>query len=137
MTRAAGQVGPRPQSVVIYVIAEQATIDGRSGTTASEVCADGLVSPELVAELAAGAKLVPLAHPIDAAPEPGYAPRKASADFVRCRDLTCRWPGCDLPAVDCDLDHTIPYARGEAHPRLEPEVLLPRPLSSNESTFLC
>jgi Domain of unknown function (DUF222) len=108
---AAGQ-RPAATPVVIYVIAEQATIDGRSGATASEVCADGLVSPELVAELAAGAKLVPLAHPIDAAPEPGYVPSKKLADFVRCRDLTCRWPGCDRPAFDCDIDHTVPYADG-------------------------
>ena len=31
---------------------------------------------------------------------------------MRCRDLTCRAPGCDRPAVDCDLDHTIPYSQG-------------------------
>ncbi|GAB1815051.1 hypothetical protein MUNTM_40900 [Mycobacterium sp. MUNTM1] len=31
---------------------------------------------------------------------------------MRCRDLTCRWPGCDRPATDCDLDHTVPYADG-------------------------
>jgi hypothetical protein len=55
---------------------------------------------------------VPLAHPIDAAPEPGYVPSKTLADFVRCRDLTCRWPGCDRPAFDCDLDHTVPHADG-------------------------
>ena len=106
--------GKRPAAtpVVIYVIAEQATIDGRTGPTASEVCADGLIAPELVAELAAQAKLVPLVHPIDAVPEPGYVPSKKLADFVRCRDLTCRWPGCDRPAFDCDLDHTVPYADG-------------------------
>jgi hypothetical protein len=98
--------------VVIHVIAEQATIDGRSFTPASEVGADGLIGPELVAELAASGKLVPLVHPGDAPPEPGYVPSKALADFVRCRDLTCRWPGCDRPAADCDLDHTIPYADG-------------------------
>ena len=106
--------GKRPAAtpVVIHVIADQATVDGRSGATASEVCADGLIAPELVAELAAEAKLVPLVHPIDAAPEPGYVPSKKLADFVRCRDLTCRWPGCDRPAFDCDLDHTVPYADG-------------------------
>jgi Domain of unknown function (DUF222) len=106
--------GQRPAAtpVVIYVIAEQATIDSRSGATASEVCADGLIAPELVAELAASAKLVPLVHPIDAEPEPGYVPSKKLAEFVRCRDLTCRWPGCDRPAFDCDLDHTVPYADG-------------------------
>jgi Domain of unknown function (DUF222) len=99
-------------SVVIHVIAEQATIDGRGVTPASEVGADGLIGPELVAELAASARLVPLIHPTDAAPEPGYVPSKALADFVRCRDMTCRWPGCDRPAADCDLDHTIPFADG-------------------------
>jgi hypothetical protein len=106
--------GKRPAAtpVVIHVIAEQVTVDGRGFTPASEVGADGLIGPELVAELAASARLVPLIHPADAAPEPGYLPSKALADFVRCRDLTCRWPGCDRPAVDCDLDHTIPYADG-------------------------
>jgi hypothetical protein len=103
---------PAATPVTIHLIAEQATITGRGSTPASEVGADGLIPPELVAELANSAKLVPLVHPTDAAPEPGYAPSTALADFVRCRDLTCRWPGCDRPAADCDLDHTIPYARG-------------------------
>lgn len=105
--------GNRPASpVVIHVIAEQATIDGRGATPASEVGADGLIAPELVAELATSAKLVALVHPADAAPEPRYVPSKALADFVRCRDLTCRWPGCDRPAPQCDVDHTIPFAEG-------------------------
>ena len=108
----AGQKQPAATAVVIHVIADQTTVDGGSGAMASEVCADGLVAPELVAELAAQAKLVPLAHPIDAAPEPGYVPSKNLADFVRCRDLTCRWPGCDRPAFDCDIDHTVPHADG-------------------------
>ncbi len=100
--------------VVIHVIAEQATLNGTSEAPASEIGADGLIPAELVAELATSAKLVPLIHPGDAPPESGYVPSKALADFVRCRDLTCRWPGCDHPAVDCDLDHTIPYAKGGA-----------------------
>jgi hypothetical protein len=33
---------------------------------------------------------------------------------VRCRDLTCRWPGCDVPAVHCELDHSMPYSQGGA-----------------------
>jgi Domain of unknown function (DUF222) len=106
--------GTRPAAspVVIHVIAEQATLDGRSSAPGSEVGADGLISPELVRELAASAKLMPLVHPGDAAPEDGYVPSKALADFVRCRDLTCRWPGCDAPAIGCDIDHTIPYGQG-------------------------
>ncbi|UMB68971.1 HNH endonuclease signature motif containing protein [Mycobacterium paraterrae] len=95
---------PAATSVVIHVIAEQAM--------ASEVCADGLIGAELVAELAATARLAPLVHPRDAAPEPGYVPSTKLADFVRCRDMTCRWPGCDHPAFDCDVDHTVPFADG-------------------------
>ncbi|OBJ07309.1 HNH endonuclease signature motif containing protein [Mycobacterium colombiense] len=97
--------------VVIHVIAEHSTV-GDGQAPGVEVGAEGLIPPELIAELAASAKLVPLVHPGDAPPEPGYVPSKALADFVRCRDLTCRWPGCDCPATDCDVDHTIPYSDG-------------------------
>jgi hypothetical protein len=104
--------GARPPAspVVMHVIAEQASLNG-SGP-GSEVAADGLITPELIAELAGTAKLVPLVHPGDSPPELRYTPSKALADFVRCRDLTCRWPGCDHPAWDCDVDHTIPYSDG-------------------------
>jgi hypothetical protein len=101
-----------PSPVVIHVLAEQAALDGRSAVPGVELRADGLIPPELLAELAKSATLVPLIHPADAPPEPGYVPSQALADFVRCRDLTCRWPGCDQPAINCDLDHTIPYAQG-------------------------
>ncbi len=112
--RADCAAGKRPAAppVVIHLIAEAATINGTGSAPASQMNADGLITAELVAELAKTATLVPLVHPGDAPPEPGYAPSKALADFVRCRDLTCRWPGCDEPATNCDLDHTIPYAAG-------------------------
>ncbi|HTX95737.1 MAG TPA: HNH endonuclease signature motif containing protein [Mycobacterium sp.] len=103
---------PAPSPVTIHVIAEQGTLSGTGAAPASEISADGLITPELIAELAKSAKLVPLVHPGDAPPEPGYTPSKALADFVRARDLTCRWPGCDEPAVNCQIDHTIPYAGG-------------------------
>lgn len=108
--------GRRPAAtpVVIHVIAEQAAVDGVGGEPGSLVEADGLVSPELIAELAKSARLVSLVHPADAPPESGYVPSKALAEFVRCRDLTCRWPGCDRPAADCDLDHTIAFGDGGA-----------------------
>jgi hypothetical protein len=106
--------GARPPAgpVVIHVLAEQATLNGTGANPGSEIGADGLIPAEVIAELAGTAKRVPLIHPGDAAPEPGYTPSKALADFVRCRDLTCRWPGCDRPAHDCDLDHTLPYSQG-------------------------
>jgi hypothetical protein len=106
--------GARPAAgpVVIHTLAEQATVEGTGTAPGSEWGADGLIPPEVVAELAKSATLVPLFHPADAAPEKGYVPSKALADFVRCRDLTCRWPGCDQPAARCDVAHTIPYSQG-------------------------
>ena len=53
-----------------------------------------------------------IVHPGDAPPEPRYTPSSKLAAYVRCRDLTCRFPGCDAPATDCDLDHTIAYPVG-------------------------
>jgi hypothetical protein len=69
-------------------------------------------APLLAAKVAATATIRPLIHPGDAPPEPRYVPSRKLADFVRCRDLTCRFPGCDEPAFRCDLDHTIPYPAG-------------------------
>ena len=58
-------------------------------------------------------ELRPLVHPNVTPPaRAGYTPSRSLADFVRCRDLTCRFPGCDTPAMRCDLDHTIPYRDG-------------------------
>lgn len=48
--------------------------------------------------------------------EPQYRPSAALDAFVRCRDLTCRFPNCDRPAEFCDIDHSIPYPLGPTHP---------------------
>ena len=104
--------GPAPKSnVVIHVIAEQATVQGTGSTPGVVSGLEGLIPAELIAELAASARLVPLSRPAQA-PEAGYTPSATLAEFVRCRDLTCRAPGCDRPATDCDIDHTIPFAAG-------------------------
>ena len=125
--RLCGRDAAGASPVVIHVIAEQATLEGRGPAPASEVGADGLISPELGQELATSAKLVPLIHPGDAAPEPGYVPSKALADFVRCRDLTCRWPGCDQPSVRLRCGPYDSVCRRRPHPCVEPQVLLPDP----------
>jgi len=106
---------PAPAPVVIHVVAEEATLQGRSDTPAYVLGSDILIPGELLLELAKQAKLSPLIHPADLAPEAGYRPSKALADFVRSRDLTCRAPGCDTPATQCDLDHTIPHPYGPTH----------------------
>ncbi|MGV0594482.1 HNH endonuclease signature motif containing protein [Mycolicibacterium porcinum] len=48
--------------------------------------------------------------------EPGYRPSVALSEFIRWRDLTCRFPGCDAPVQRCDIDHTVPYPHGPTHP---------------------
>ena len=37
------------------------------------------------------------------------APSAALERWIQCRDLTCRFPGCDRPATHCDIDHTTPF----------------------------
>lgn len=105
----------RNRNVVIHVVAERASVDGNGTTPGYMAGADGLIPPEVVAELAKSATLQPLIVPVAA--ESRYIPSAKLAEFVRCRDLTCRAPGCDQPAVYCDIDHTIPYADGgPTHP---------------------
>ena len=41
--------------------------------------------------------------------------RTAAIDrFLRARDQHCRFPGCRLPAIRCEVDHTIDHALGGA-----------------------
>ena len=97
--------------VVIHIVADQSTLDGRTDRPGYLLGADSLIDAELVRDLAAQAKTQPLL-PADSPAEPRYQPSRALADFVRARDLTCRAPACDRPATDCDIDHTVPYADG-------------------------
>jgi hypothetical protein len=103
---------PLPSPVVIHIVADQASVEGRGREPGSMIGSDALIPADLIAELAQSAKIRPLIHPNDASPEPNYVPSQALSDFVRCRDLTCRFPGCDRPAVRCDIDHTIPHGDG-------------------------
>jgi hypothetical protein len=75
----------------------------------------GVMPAPLLAATLDRATVREIRHPGDAPPEPHYRPSRALADFVRCRDLTCRWPGCDKPAYDCDIDHTVPWPVGPTH----------------------
>jgi hypothetical protein len=43
------------------------------------------------------------------------------ADYVRSSDLTCRAPDCDVLAIECDVDHSIPYSQGGADAPIESE----------------
>lgn len=39
-------------------------------------------------------------------------PPPALARFVRARTVACTFPGCPVPAIRSDLDHTVAHARG-------------------------
>lgn len=43
-----------------------------------------------------------------------YQPRKDIRAFVKGRDGSCRFPGCDVDALHCQLDHAVPHAKGGA-----------------------
>ena len=66
----------------------------------------------LARRFALTAKIRRIVHPGDNPPEPRYTPSKGLAEFVRCRDLTCRFPGCSQPATETDIDHTIAWPIG-------------------------
>ena len=70
----------------------------------------------LLAELIAhGAKVRVIGAPDDK-PEDRYRPSTRLQEFIRSRDLTCRFPGCDRPAAYADIDHTQPWPVGATHP---------------------
>lgn len=75
-----------------------------------------IVPGPLLAELVrTGAKVTAVKPPRSTA-EPQYRPSSALAWFVRARDMTCCFPGCNAPAERCDIDHRIPWPNGPTHP---------------------
>ena len=78
-------------AVVIHVLADQASLD-RGSPAPGYLPGFGAVPAPLLRELAATARLTPLPLPAPVA-EPGYRPSAGQAEFVRWRDLTCRFPG--------------------------------------------
>ena len=124
------------KNAVVYVIAEQESVQAataESEATAAAARADnaaiagcsappafvfggGVLPTPLLGAILDRATQREVGHPGQTAPEPRYAPSRQTAEFVRCRDLTCRFPGCDKPAQFCDIDHTVPYPVGPTHP---------------------
>lgn len=92
--------------------ADDPTLGGPAETDPGYVMGRGVVPAPIVAAKLAVARRRPVRHPGDAPPEKRRIPSAALAWFVRCRDLTCRFPNCDKPATQCDIDHTVPYPRG-------------------------
>ncbi|MDD7811344.1 DUF222 domain-containing protein [Mycobacterium sp. CSUR Q5927] len=135
---ASARTDARAANVTVYVLAEQAALDtaadprfgnGDQPPTApapttharparcGHIIGGGTVPAPLLAQLAnSGATVQPLRHPTDLPAQAHYRPSTALAAFIRARDLTCRFPGCDQPATYCDIDHAIAYPSGSTHP---------------------
>jgi Domain of unknown function (DUF222) len=106
--------GAPARSAVIHVLAEQATVAG-IGDKPGYLPGFGVLPAESVRKIAATAKCQALTVP-GGEPDPGYRPSATTSRFLRWRDLTCRWPGCDKPVAKADIDHTVPWPYGPTHP---------------------
>ncbi|MGN7780597.1 DUF222 domain-containing protein [Mycolicibacterium sp. 22603] len=126
---AAGNEAPSGQ-FVIHVLAEQGTVaaaqgrPGQSGNTGAPAKTPrpallpgyGPITIDQLADLLPAARIRPVPEAADLGAELGYQPSRKLADFVGCRDLTCRWPGCTMALARCDIDHTTPWPYGPTHP---------------------
>jgi hypothetical protein len=113
---AAGGIGQVPRAFCLAPVAESASAPpALCPTPPAFVIGGGVLPAPLLAAALGRATVREIRHPGVAPPEPQYRPSRDLADFVRCRDLTCRWPGCDKPAYGCDIDHTVPYPIGPTH----------------------
>jgi hypothetical protein len=92
----AGPPGPTTAQLRERTIAEalaQPQPTGWAKTNPAQVMGGGILpAPLLAAKLANTATIRPVSHPGDSPPEPRYVPSAGLARFVRCRDLTCRFP---------------------------------------------
>ncbi|BBY51453.1 hypothetical protein MARA_49210 [Mycolicibacterium arabiense] len=95
---------------VINVIATDATVTGRSEES-GYLEGYGVIDAEQVRQLADQALLRPLRPPTtaDVASSLRYQPSAAIERWIRCRDITCRFPGCGRAAWRADVDHTTPF----------------------------
>ncbi|MDT5410172.1 MAG: hypothetical protein QOG14_2392 [Mycobacterium sp.] len=109
----AGSERAAAAAAVIHVLAEQATLDGTSDKP-GYLPGFGILPAESMRALATTATCKPLTIPTQA--ESGYRPSAKLVEFLRWRDLTCRWPGCEKPAGKSDIDHTVAYPVGPTHP---------------------
>ena len=75
-----------------------------------------VAAADVVSALARKARIKTVPQASDLRAEPQYRPSAPMTRFIRCRDLTCRWPGCSVPAEWRDIDHTVPHPVGPTHP---------------------
>jgi hypothetical protein len=77
------------------------------------IAGGGIVPTGLLSELIGlGVTMRPVPTAAELCTEARYRPSAKLARYVRSRDLTCCFPGCERPAERCDLDHTTPHGDG-------------------------
>jgi Domain of unknown function (DUF222) len=133
-----GVPGAAPAAnAVVYVVADENTLDAATAPHADTkpqlepehrespparpkpayLFGAGIMPTALLGAVVERARIRQVRHPgADSAPESRYTPSRRLAEFVRCRDLTCRFPGCDKAAQVGDIDHTVAYPVGPTHP---------------------
>jgi hypothetical protein len=111
--------------VLVHVIADQATVDGRDDNPAF-MDGHGVISAAHLRDLLArdDVRVRPINPTGDQnsgdntgsgvslpthLPSDPYRPSTALDTFVRARDGYCTTPGCDQPAWKCDIDHVAEY----------------------------
>jgi hypothetical protein len=100
---------------VVNIIAGSETVLG-GGQAPGYMDGYGVIDADYVRQLAAKAKLRVVEQPVVSDAEAlRYQPTATVERWVRMRDMTCRFPGCDRAAVICDVDHTVPF--NHADPR--------------------
>ena len=104
------EVPPSGVRTVINVIASEDTVNGNSEQP-GYLEGYGVIDAEQVRQLAETSTRLPVECPaVSPAEAVRYQPSAALQRWIRCRDLTCRFPGCDRPACSADIDHTIPFS---------------------------
>ena len=88
----AGGIPGASGQVVVHVLAEAAALDGHADKP-GYLPGYGCLPPGMLRELAGAARLRPLTPAALLCTEPRYRPSAALADYIRCRDLHCRFPG--------------------------------------------
>lgn len=83
---------------------------------AAFVLGGAVIPAPLLADLIKGGAAVRTVQTPGPDASPGYRLSPRRERFVRMRDMTCRFPGCERPAEYCDVDHTVPYPVGPTHP---------------------
>jgi len=102
---------------VVQVTVPVLSLLGR-GEEAADLAGAGPIDAATARGLAGGCPGLDriLTHPITGAvlATDRYQPTTDIRRFLRARDHRCRFPGCRMPAIRCDVDHTHDYAYGGA-----------------------